>query len=105
MAIPRVRGRARTKEGKDLKKKYAKPMLELEAFQLNAAIAASCSSQGFQPISHGENSCGYEGAAGSWVYFNLNNCQIDLTGPETDGGDTYCYHGPTASYGMTFISS
>jgi len=82
------------------KKKYTKPYIVMESFQLNAAIAASCSSQNFIPINYGENTCTFDNGE----FFNYNNCQIDLTGPGGDGNDTLCYHGPLQA-SMTFISS
>lgn len=82
-----------------MKKKYIKPYLVVESFQLDAAIAASCSSQGFIPINYGENTCTFEGE-----FFNVFNCQTDLTGPDGDGNDTLCYHGPIVTM-ETFIAS
>lgn len=88
-----------------MKKKYVKPILVIESFQLDAAIAASCSSQRFIPINYGENSCGFdEISKGYWQFFNYDNCEMDLTGPGGDGNDTLCYHGPMLA-GSTFISS
>lgn len=84
-----------------MRKKYSKPFLKWESFQLDAAIAASCSSQGFIPIGHGENNCTYKNDQ----FFNYDNCQCDVTGPEDDGNDAVCYHGPEASMGEIFISS
>lgn len=83
-----------------MKKTYVKPELVVESFQLDAAIAASCSSQGHIPINYGENSCTFDNGQ----FFNLYNCQFDLTGPEGDGNDTVCYHGPSLAK-ATFISS
>lgn len=83
-----------------MKKEYKKPYLLVETFQLDAAIAASCSSQGFIPIGRSENTCSFDGGQ----FFNYNNCQMDLTGPEGDGNDTKCYHGPMLA-GNTFIAS
>lgn len=83
-----------------MKKTYVKPELVVESFQLDAAIAASCSSQGYIPINYGENSCSFDNGE----FFNHDNCQMDLTGPDGDGNDTLCYHGPLLA-GMTFISS
>ncbi|MBQ8898847.1 MAG: hypothetical protein IJY86_10300 [Clostridia bacterium] len=83
-----------------MKKTYVKPELVVESFQLDAAIAASCSSQGYIPINYGENNCTFDNGQ----FFNYNNCQMDLTGPEGDGNDAICYHGPLEA-GMTFISS
>lgn len=83
-----------------MKKKYVKPVIAVESFQLDAAIAASCSAQGYIPIGYTEDTCSFEGE-----YFNYNNCQVDLTGPGGDGNDTICYHGPTAAGGMVFVVS
>lgn len=88
-----------------MKKKYVKPIIVIESFQLDAAIAASCSSQDFIPINYGENSCGFdEISSGRWHFFNYNNCEMDLTGSGGDGNDTECYHGPILA-NSTFISS
>lgn len=85
-----------------MKKKYVKPYIAVESFQLNAAIA-SCTSEGYIPIGKSENDCGFGvGVDGNFQYFNYDNCEVDLTGPE-DGNDTTCYHGP--SWGYTFIKS
>lgn len=83
-----------------MKKEYRKPYLMVESFQLNAAIAASCSSQGYIAINYGEDTCTFDNGQ----FFNNNNCQMDLTGPEGDGNDTLCYHGPLLA-GVTFINS
>ena len=83
-----------------MKKVYMKPMIVIESFQLDATVAASCSSQGYTPINYGENSCSFDDGQ----YFNSNNCQMDLTGSGGDRNDTICYHGPSL-VGVTFISS
>lgn len=83
-----------------MKKKYEKPVLIIESFQLDATIAASCSGQGFIKINYGEDDCTFDGGQ----FFNNNNCQMDLTGPDGDGNDTICYHGPSLA-NVTFISS
>lgn len=88
-----------------MKKKYEKPIFIVESFQLDASIAASCSSQGYQPIGYGENNCGFEpGTDKQWQFFNYNNCDLDITGPGGDGNDTVCYHGPIDA-STTFINS
>ena len=93
-----------------MKKSYSKPVVGFEAFQIDAAIAGSCkdpSAQGVGgywkhiPINHYENSCSY--AEGQ--FFNFFNCSMDLTGPEFDGNDTICYHGPILSGGIVFVCS
>ena len=83
-----------------MKKVYKKPIVVIESFQLDAAVAASCSSQGYIPIGHGENACSYDNGQ----FFNYANCQMDLTGPEGDNNDTTCYHGPLLA-GSTFVAS
>ena len=88
-----------------MKKVYKKPVAVIESFQLDAAIAASCSSQNFIPIGFGEDICGFdEGSDREFQFFNYHNCDFDLTGPEGDDNDTICYHGPHEA-GMTFIAS
>ena len=83
-----------------MKKEYKKPLIAVESFQLDAAVAATCSSQGFLPLGHGEDNCSYYGE-----FFNVDNCQVDLTGPEGDGNDTLCYHGPILTPGLIFVAS
>lgn len=83
-----------------MKKVYKKPIVVIESFQLDAAVAATCSSQGYIPIGHGENTCSFDNGQ----FYNYNNCQMDLTGPGGDGNDTTCYHGPILA-GTTFMAS
>lgn len=83
-----------------MKKKYEKPIFIVESFQLDASIAASCSSQGYIPINYGEDTCTFDNGQ----FFNYNNCQVDLTGHGGDGNDKDCYHGPFEA-NATFISS
>lgn len=93
-----------------MKKTYMKPILVIESFQLDAAVATSCSSQeNGQKLNHGENSCGFLETGNDnlkqWQYFNNNNCEVDLTGSGGDGNDIPCYHGPFLTGNLTFISS
>lgn len=88
-----------------MKKKYEKPVLIIEPFQLDATVAASCQSQGYKPIGYNENGCGFDkGTSHTWLYFNTHNCDLDIVGPEGDGNDTVCYHGPIDA-NTVFISS
>ena len=77
-----------------MKKVYKKPVVIVESFQLNAAIAGSCSSG--TPIYHYEDTCGSgtstEGLL--FAFFNERNCDLDLTLSGGDDNDTNCYHGP-----------
>ncbi len=83
-----------------MKRPYQKPVLGVESFQLNAAIALSCSAQDYTPIRWYEDECSFEGQ-----FFNLFNCVVDISGPQLDGNDAICYHGPFASYGQIFVYS
>lgn len=95
-----------------MKRKYKKPILAVESFQLDALVAASCSSTVLQAdtacphgtaIGYSENSCGNgTGKDAKWYYYNYDNCDIDLS--YADGNDTVCYHGPTLA-GTVFVNS
>lgn len=89
-----------------MKRKYSKPYLAMESFQLNAAIATSCSSEGKQPIHYGENTCivGNDSDEQAIEYLG-NACKLDIIGKVGgDGNDTLCYHGPFDPYDV-FIES
>lgn len=79
-----------------MKKQYHAPYLAIESYQLDAPIAASCSSQGLQPINYsGRNgNCGViESGNGYWEYFgDMFTCVVDCV---PDAGDEYvCYQAP-----------
>ena len=83
-----------------MKRTYTKPLIAMESFQLNAAIAAACSSSGYTKLGFYETSCSYPPKSDQ--YFSQSTCQIDLTGDDNKYGaggteyDTLCYHGPTS---------
>lgn len=83
-----------------MKRKYQKPYLAVESFQLNAAIAASCSSEGKQPIHYGENTCIVGDNPDEQAIEYLGNaCELDIVGDVGgDSNDTFCYHGPFDPY-------
>lgn len=83
-----------------MKRKYSKPYLLVESFQLNAAIAASCSSDGGIAIHYSEDTCTFDNGQ----YFNAQNCGMDVVGTGGDSNDTICYHGPWIA-NVTFINS
>lgn len=89
-----------------MKRKYSKPYLAMESFQLNAAIATSCSSEGKLPIHYGESTCIVGDDADEQVTEYLGNaCKLDIIGKVGgDGNDTLCYHGPFDPYDV-FIES
>ncbi len=89
-----------------MKRKYSKPYLFVESFQLNAAIATSCSSQGKQPIHFGENTCivGDDSDEQAIEYLG-NACAMDIINNVSgDDNDEFCYHGPIDPYEV-FIKS
>ncbi len=92
---------------KNMKKEYNKPCLAFEAFQLSCSIAGDCNLK----LNHYSYECSADengNGLGPYVegeFFDYNKCQIDLTGPELDGGETYCYHGPIFTMGKVFLAS
>lgn len=91
-----------------MKKEYKKPVIIVESFQLNAAIAGSCSDEtGEIAIGHYETTCGSgQGEEFQWQYFSEYTCDVDLTiGGGGDDNDENCYHGPVNNSGVTFVWS
>ena len=91
-----------------MKKEYNKPYIGVESFQLNAALATACSTSGYIAINYGPSTCAFPPSSetpGKGQFFSLINCQFDLTGPNEDGNDTDCYHGPLLSGNITFTWS
>ena len=85
-----------------MKKKYSKPIVIFESFQLDTGVAA-CSDGGIS-INKNEGDCEFD--AGGLVYFiNTNSdCNFDAVNPG-DFGDKLCYHGYNNGQGLIFISS
>ena len=75
-----------------MKKEYSKPYLLVESFQLDAAIAASCSASGAQAINYSLNTCTAEEEVPGLTYLG-DKCVDDIV-VDGDGNDTICYHGP-----------
>lgn len=85
-----------------MKKDYKKPYLLVESFQLDAAIAASCS-PGKIPLNYGLDSCTpLEEIPGLSYIGNL--CIHDVK-VEGDGNDWICYHGPEREATAMFMNS
>lgn len=76
-----------------MKKSYNKPYLAVEFFQLDAAIAAACSTNNLLAIHHGLDTCTAVEEAPGLNYFG-DMCMHDVK-VEGDGNDEICYHGPT----------
>ena len=76
-----------------MKKEYVKPIVMVEFFQLDAAIASTCSDDKKISLNHYMNSCTLEETMPGLGYFG-NACTHDVQ-VEGDGNDLICYHGPT----------
>ena len=104
-----------------MKKTYVKPYIAVESFQLNAAIAASCSSENKLALGLGMNTCtlsdnkgdylpslGYFGlaceAAGGYDVIEVGSNNLNSNDPNSnDLNDTFCYHGPV--FNTVFMNS
>lgn len=90
-----------------MKKTYTKPYLATESFQLDAAIAASCSSEGKGALGYSMDTCTLDDDKGLYQpdmgYFG-NACRHDVR-VEGDGNDLICYHGPLGSANSMFMNS
>lgn len=89
-----------------MKKTYTKPYIAAESFQLNAAIASSCSSEGKQPLGFYEQSCNLAEEIPTLGYFGVA-CVHNVTKPGADDNDGICYHGPTpdTDFALMFMNS
>jgi hypothetical protein len=89
-----------------MKKIYTKPYIAVESFQLDAAIAASCSSLGKIPLGFYQETCADESGPG---YFG-DACGsafngTDVTAPGADANDRLCYHGPIEGVHDMYMNS
>ena len=85
-----------------MKKKYVKPELFYENFEMSQQIAA-CDYDSNNTLNDDENNCKFTGISdfGSMTIF-LSNCSQNDTVDVTDYG--YCYHNATSSPIGTFNS-
>ncbi len=87
-----------------MKKAYNKPYLLVESFQLDAAIASSCSSQKKQPLNFYLAACTLAEEVPGLGYFGPA-CEIDVRDMDGDGNDGLCYHGPSGDLASLFMYS
>ena len=89
-----------------MKKTYVKPYIAVETFQLDAAIAAACSTDGLYVLGLTIDQCNLEDDKGDQMpgsgYFG-DICVHDVK-VEGDGNDLICYHGPVPANTM-FMNS
>ena len=75
-----------------MKKTYTKPYLAVESFQLNAAVASSCSSQNRIAINADVDTCNFRNINPGITQFGLAcTTNVMLTYGKYN---TFCYHGP-----------
>lgn len=86
-----------------MKKEYVKPAIMVEFFQLDAAIASSCSANGLYPLNYSADTCTWEQELPGG-YFG-GNCTHDVKNPGSDSNDTICYHGPGIAVDAVFMNS
>lgn len=91
-----------------MKRKYNKPMVAFESFQLAGALAGDCDLKLniYSYICTADANGNGNGPSNNGIFYDYNNCQLDLTGPEVDGADSICYHGPIFTGGTSvFLAS
>lgn len=87
-----------------MKKEYVKPYIAVESFQLDAAIAASCTAEGKAPVGYNLNDCVPDPViVGAHMTYIGDLCvhDVEVLG---DGNDLVCYHGPV-DYNTMFMAS
>jgi hypothetical protein len=81
----------------------------VESFQLDAAIAASCSASGAQAINYSLKTCTAAEEEPGLGYFGAACATEGGINVETlvggDGNDGFCYHGPYADLATLFMNS
>lgn len=89
-----------------MKKTYTKPYLAVESFQLDAAIATSCSEQNKPVLSQAIETCNFLLLDKRITQFG-NACPTDVINTTHGYGlyNTLCYHGPVATYSNVFMTS
>ena len=68
-----------------MKKNYRKPILVMESFQLDAAIAGTCTGKGGTSVNYSEDKCYLDNGL-----FASNNCYINVI-EQGDSNDGICY--------------
>lgn len=85
-----------------MKKIYTKPYIAVESFQLDAAIAASCTSDGKTALNYNLSDCNDYADAVSGYFGGVCVHNVEVEG---DGNDYICYHGPMIKAVDVFMNS
>ena len=80
-----------------MKKEYVKPYLALESFQLVAALAGSCTDQGYTPLNQSVDDC--KGLESVGIPFFGGSCQMDVF-----ENQELCYQTMIEGTGVTLTS-
>ena len=83
-----------------MKKLYTKPYLAVESFQLDAAIANSCSKNDKIPLNYGMDTCTSFEEEPTLKYFGFacaDGGYNVVSGDKDDANGNFCYHGPMFS--------
>lgn len=77
-----------------MKKEYSKPYIVMESFQLNAAIATTCTSSGKYPLNHTQDTCIDDGdkAGEPGIGYFGPACPDNVLNPGGEQDDAFCYH-------------
>lgn len=82
-----------------MKKKYEKPQIFFEDFQLSANIAGDCKYRSSNATN--DQTCGY--LDNEWYVFQSENMGCDFPVEGTGKYDRFCYHVPTGDMSV-FVS-
>lgn len=85
-----------------MKKDYIKPYLAVESFQLDAAIAGTCTGDDKLPMNHDQNSCNLEDY-GEEVFGSA--CGDNVIANPGDQSDAICYQAFQADIKNLFMTS
>ena len=90
-----------------MKKTYTKPYVIVESFQLDAAIASSCTSEGKTPLHFSEHTCTSFEEAPNLLYFGAACADggYNVFDIPAEGNNGFCYHGPIADIAALFMNS
>ena len=86
-----------------MKKIYTKPYIAVESFQLNAAIAASCSSQGLQAINYEMDKCNLQKEIPNEIYIGAG-CNTNILNSDVSTDDGLCYQALEGFTDSFFVS-
>lgn len=83
-----------------MRKKYIKPYLAVEPYQLDASVAAACSTENKIPIYYSDYNCFHPGS-----FSFATQCDNNVVDPGPGQGDVPCTHGVYGPAGLAFTYS